>query len=121
MTDLVAAYLAMRELRLTKKKEVDKLEEQEKELKGQITQFMRDGKVKAIGPQASRVTLQKGSKPVVEDWTKVYRWIFLKGEEGFGILQRRLTESVVTEFTEGKKTIPGIDFVETWDITISKE
>lgn len=116
--NIVEQYLELKVRRLAASKEVQKMEEQESELKQAIITALREGKPELLGSSASRVSLSTKYKPVAEDWAKIYQ--FIGKHNAFELLQRRLTESAVMERLNDGQTIPGINKFPVFDISITK-
>lgn len=116
LSDLIDAYGAKRQERLLVKQTMDKLEEQEKKLKAQVIQMMITAKASSHGGKKFGVNYKRKDKPTAGDWSKIYAWI--KENDGFDILQRRLTESAVEARREDKIIIPGIMMFPVDDVTV---
>ena len=80
------------------------------ELEGKLEENFRlklpQGKASGISGAQAHVQLNPKTKPVVEDWDKLYA--FVRKYNAFMFLQRRLSEAAVTEYAEAnKKRVPG--------------
>lgn len=119
VTKLVSSYLTTQAARRQHDKDSAELKKSEDTLKQSIIAIMKAGNGAMLGKDASRVTLTSKSKPVVDDWNQLYSYI--RRNDAFELLHRRLTEAAVTEREEAGEVIPGISHFPIDDITITKE
>ena len=77
-------------------------------LRDEMTKEMNDaGTVSYSGP-GIRISLRKSIVPQAVDWTKIYR--FMKKNNAFDLLQRRLASTAWNDRMEDRKSpIPGIE------------
>jgi hypothetical protein len=99
-----------RQLRLQIQKQVDELQELETQLNEYFIDNLSKQDATGIAGQLARVQIIPKVIPVVDTehdgWNKVYA--FVKRFNRFDLLQKRLTESAVTEMWEAGKQIPGV-------------
>jgi hypothetical protein len=117
---MYAEYYALREKRLQLQREVDALEQQEKDLLYEITKpfdtnfsrgyhLVEDGFVLKANPKET---------VLVRDWAAVLGYIKETGE--VDLLQKRLTESAVKARWDVGATVPGTEKSHKWAVTITK-
>lgn len=116
LSELIDAYGEARKQRLAKKHEVDALEVIENKLKVQVVKAMIDAKASSHGAKKYGVNYKRKIKPVAGDWSKIYGWI--AANDGFDILQKRLTDTAVQARWDDKIIIPGIIEFPVDDITV---
>ena len=114
----VDQYVSSREARLALQREVDTLAETEKLLKDELIATLEKSGVNAVGGTTHIVKLSIKDKPTASDWVKVYAYI--KKNNAFDLLQRRLNESAVEARWEEGKKIPGVTTFPVATLSISK-
>lgn len=106
MANLADKWYAARTKRLAVQRDLNKLEEIERELKKALLESMIASKVGTIGGKLVEVTHEVEDKPSVEDWPKLWKHI-IKTKE-FYLIQRRVGEAAVKERWEEGVDIPGV-------------
>lgn len=96
----------LRAERLEIQKKVAEYEEQEKELKNYIINNLPKSNATGISGKAANVRVITEDIPVVEDWGKFYAYV--KKNNAFDMLQRRLNTKAVEERLEAKKKVSGV-------------
>lgn len=94
-----------REERLKLQREVDRLEKKESALENHFIEELSKDSTGVAG-RVARVQINSKPVPVVEDWSKFYTYI--KKNNAFELLQRRLSAKAVEERWEDKKQVPGV-------------
>jgi hypothetical protein len=117
-SSLVDEYATVRDSRLALKRQVDKLEEQEKKLKAQIIASLIASNATAIGGRFMIVTLVAKTKPVAKVWAELYAYI--KETDGWDLLQKRLTETAVALRWDEGIIVPGVEKFPVNDLSLSK-
>lgn len=107
----------VREARLQAKKIADELEAEEKAIKEHIINNLSKDSTGAAGKH-HRVQIVPKEIPQVEAWDKLYPYI--KKNDAFDLLQRRLNEAAVRERLENKKKIPGVILFPTKSVSLTK-
>jgi hypothetical protein len=118
MNTLQAIY-ELREKRLALQRQVDKMEQEEKDLTYTLTNRMvSDNALTSTedGFVAKRKTTQS---PMVQDWVQTLNYI--KATGSVDLLQKRLTESAVKARWDVGVDIPGVDKLVKHSVTITKE
>lgn len=116
LQELIDAWGTARVTRLAEEKKVAKLEEKEKQLKAQVIAKMKAAQATSMGGQKYGANFQKKDKPTAGDWQKLYAYI--KENDAFDLLQKRLTETAVTARWEEGEEIPGIVKFPVEDVTM---
>jgi hypothetical protein len=107
----------IRDRRLEMKKVVDALEEEEKALKEHIINTLPKSDTGAQG-KTHRVSVVTKTIPQVKDWNEFYKYI--KRTNNFDLLQRRLSETAVSEIWDTGKTVPGVSTFQVVSVSLTK-
>jgi hypothetical protein len=118
LTMLVDKFGEVRDTRLAADKAAEKLKEQENLLKEQIITALRDSDSGGITGSHFGVKLQKKDKVVVTDWAPVYAYI--KDNDAFDLLHKRITEGAVKLRWEDGVQIAGLETYPVYDLTVSR-
>jgi hypothetical protein len=117
LTDVIASYISTRTQRLALDKEAAALKEQEDLLKDLIVSKYRDQNLTALGCDTGIVKMTTLKEPVATDWAKVYE--FVKANDAFELLHRRLANLAVKERWEAGEEIPGVGVHEVYKLSVS--
>jgi hypothetical protein len=117
-SNLVDEFARTRDERLALKRQVDKLEEKEKQLKAQLIAALVAANATALGGQLMIVTLVPKVKPVAKNWAALYEYI--PPNNGWDLLQKRLTETAVALRWEEGIEVPGVERFPVNDLSLSK-
>lgn len=114
----LSEYLNLRQARLDLQKQVDVMDQKEKQLKADLVDQLRAaGIVKMTethGDLTVGVKMTKTEEPNVENWSELIQHIKETGE--IDLLQKRVTASAVKQRWEEGKSIPGVSPVDKYDI-----
>lgn len=114
-TELVAQWRATRAARLLKDKEAAALKEEETILKTELIGIFRSGSTGDGLVVEGRVTgLTTKEQPIVGDKDKVVNYIL--DNKDLSILQFRLATTAIAELKEGGVDVPGIEYIESYDL-----
>jgi len=116
--DAVDLYYKTRTERLAAQKEVDKLEEFEKQLKEHLIESIPKSKIEGVKGKLALAQIVRKVVPTIGDDTKFYAYIKKTG--AFDLLQRRLNTKAVEERWAAKKNIPGIEEFQSVTVSITK-
>jgi hypothetical protein len=116
LQQLIDNWGAARIARLAQQKVVDALEVSEKKLKAQVIAQMIEAKQTSTGGQKYGANYTRKEKPTTGDWSKLYAYI--KENDAFDLLQKRLTETAVAARWEDGIEIPGVVKFPVDDITM---
>lgn len=114
---LVDAYILKRSERLLADKVAENLKKEETALQKQLIDICIKGGAKALGGTKGVVNYERDNKPTVVDWEKLYTYI--RENNAFELLQRRLGEKAVEERWEDDISIPGVGTFPVDKLTIS--
>ncbi len=118
MRELVDEYIETREERLAMEKMVKELDEQEKALHAKIIENLRAvGSTTAAG-STHVANMNSKEKPRVADWTKFHAYV--RKENAFSLLQRRIGDEAVQERVDAGLILPGIEFFTYRKLSIAK-
>jgi hypothetical protein len=104
--------------RLAMQKQVEVLEENEKALKDHIIQTLPKSNASGVAGKVARVSVYSEDIPQVEDWDAFYA--FVKKNDAFELLQRRVATMAVTERLEAKQKIPGVKIFQAKKVSLNK-
>lgn len=103
---LADMYFTARQARLKAQKEVDLIEQDEKILQKFLIDNLPVSEATGIQGKLAHVHITTHTIPTVEDWPKFYAYV--KKNNAFELLQRRVVEKAVQERWEARKIIPGV-------------
>jgi len=115
---MVDDYIRLREERLSLERQAEAIKEKETALKAGLIEALSTHQAGGVAGRTHRVTLRKKSTPQVQDWAKLYDYI--KANNAFDLIQRRLSAPAVVERWDVKEDIPGVIPVSFTDISINK-
>lgn len=107
-----------RKARLAKAKEVEKLQAQETELKEHIIANLPKSNASGIAGKVARVSVSNKLEYRVSNWADLYKYI--KKNDAFALLQRRLSTEAVAEVIEEKKKLPGVESIDIPRVSLNK-
>ena len=116
--DIELCFLVRQE-RLKLQRQVDKLEQEEKDLLYQIQKDMVAARKGEAYFGGYTVSVKSKDAPVPTDWPAILAYIIANNSTD--LLQRRLTESAVKARWDRGIDIPGIDKSVKYQVTITKE
>lgn len=118
LPELVDQYVAARTQRLALERQIDPIKEHEELLKKAVIAKMGEAKLDTVGTKMAIVKLKWHKEPVAQDWPKV--WEYIRTNNAFDLLHRRLTvEAVRARWEEGVE-VPGVGFTMVPKLTPSK-
>lgn len=103
----LAQILSLRKKRLSLQREVDLLEQQEKELISGVINSMNQNGLTVLKEGDDEVELITTQEPVANDWAKIVGYVI--ANDAVDLLQKRLAPSAVKARWADGVTIPGID------------
>lgn len=95
-----------RQRRLEMQKEVDALEEQEKQIKAHVINTLPKSDAKGVTGKVANVKVESEEVPTVTDWEAFYKYV--SKNKAFDMLQRRINPKAIEERLEAKKKVDGI-------------
>ena len=115
---LIDALYNLRAKRLEMAKQVDALKAEEETQRIQLLEMLQKyGLAKASGAIATIGQTHK-IEPLVTEWEDV--WKFIREENRFDLLQKRLSAPAWRELNEGGILVPGTMPQDVWDISLTK-
>lgn len=106
LAKLADKYYEARAKRLVLKRECDAMEEKEKELKETLKQELIKAKVQGVRGKVGYADLKDKDIFVVADEEKFHAYI--KKNNAWDMLQKKLVESAVAARFDDKKPVPGV-------------
>jgi hypothetical protein len=104
--------------RLALAKVVEELEKRETALKEHLISTLPVSQATGVAGKVARVTIVPKEIPQANDWGKLYAYI--KKQDAFDLLQRRLSNGAVEERWENGIEIPGVEKFNTKTVSINK-
>lgn len=99
---IVKAYLKLRDARTTLRKQFEaedgKLEAHQDLLEKEMLRFLDSTGGKSFATTLGTFYKSVDVKPMASDWSTIYRWA--TENDGFEILQKRLTKTFITKYME---------------------
>ena len=115
---LVDQYENARAERLAADKVAKELKSKETKLHDELCDALAESGVGMVGGSTHKVTLKITRKPQAADWPALYEYI--KQNNAFELLQRRLGERAINERLEQGEDIPGLSFFNKRSLSVSK-
>jgi len=114
----IDALYALRQMRLEVQRKADDLKAQETAAREEIMELLDSmGMVKGTGLHATCGITTK-TEPVVADWEQVHE--FIRRENRFDLLQKRLSAPAWRDLREAGVLVPGTDAVPVRDLSLTK-
>mgnify|MGYP001489648579 CR=1 FL=1 len=108
----------LRQKRLDAQKVVDAIEAEEKALKEYIINTLPKSETTGVAGKLARVTVITKIVPQVKDWDSFYKYV--KKNNAFDLVQRRLADKAIQDRWEAGKTIPGVEAFQAVTLSINK-
>lgn len=108
----------MRADRLNADKFAEELKKRENELKEHIINNLPKGDEGAVG-KTHRVVIVRKTKQNVKDWNAFFGYV--KKNNAFDLVQRRISEKAVQDRLDDGKKIPGLEPFQVVDISLTKK
>ncbi len=105
--------------RLDENKNVIALKAFEDLVKSYLIDELPASKAEGVTGKVARATIVPKVIPIVEDWDKLYA--FIKKNNRFDLLQRRLNETAVEEMWDAKKKVPGVGAFNAKTVSVTKK
>lgn len=112
-------YAVVRDLRLQMQKAVDEVKERETEIYNVIMSTLKESADSGAAGQNYRVQLVTKQRQNVKDWPAFHA--FVRQYDLFEMLQKRLADKAVEEFTEKYQQLPpGVESVDVPTLSFNK-
>lgn len=108
----------LRARRLDAQKVADLLEAEEKALKLHIINNLPKSESSGVSGKTANVKIQKKEIPQVNDWEKFYGYV--KKNNAWDLMQKRLSEGAVNERLDAGKKIPGVEIFNAVTVSCTK-
>lgn len=115
---LADSYVETRNRRLAAQRQVDEIEKEEKKMKAQLIAAFKEHNFRAIGGARCTITHRIKNTATATDWEQVHT--FIKENDAWDLMQRRLTQKAVELRWEDGIHIPGISAFPVDDLSISE-
>lgn len=97
----------LRETRLGLERQAELVKKNESLVREYIIATLPKSEAMGVAGKVCRVTVKTKTVPQVKDWDKVYK--FIKENDAFDLLQRRLSDAAVSERWDDDVEIPGVE------------
>jgi len=111
-------YQETRELRLAMQKETEAVEAREKEIKAYIIDNLSKSDDTGAAGKHHRAQIVMKTAAKIADWGVFCS--FIRKNDRFDLLQKRVSEAPIKELWEERDNVPGIEKVNVPDISITK-
>ena len=104
--------------RLAIEKQVEELKASETQMKEAILSTLREANLEGAKGSVATAAIQYKIKPNVTDWDAVYT--FIREQDMFALLQKRLTTTLWTALQDDGITVPGTEPIPVVDLSLTK-
>ncbi len=118
LIQLINRYALAREERLALQRQVDNLAKNEAIFKSNLIDKLNEQGLAAAASARFMVKYTMTDKPIAGNWEEIYQYI--KENDAYDLLQRRLGEAAVRARWEDGITIPGVQTFPVDKLTVSK-
>lgn len=108
----------LRSQRLNVEKVVKTMKSDELALRVHIKQMLDSINLDGAKGSAATAAVITSVDPVAKDWLQIYE--FIRENDAFDMLQKRLSSMAVKERWESGILVPGIEKFDNWDLSITK-
>lgn len=108
----------LRSQRLDVEKVVKTMKSDELALRVHIKQMLDSINLDGAKGSAATAAVVTSVDPVAKDWLQIYE--FIRENDAFDMLQKRLSSVAVKERWESGILVPGIEKFDNWDLSITK-
>lgn len=108
----------LRSQRLDVEKVVKTMKSDELALRVHIKQMLDSINLDGAKGSAATAAVVTSVDPVAKDWLQIYE--FIRENDAFDMLQKRLSSMAVKERWESGILVPGIEKFDNWDLSITK-
>jgi len=108
----------LRSQRLDVEKVVKTMKSDELALRVHIKQMLDSINLDGAKGSAATAAVITSVDPVAKDWLQIYE--FIRENDAFDMLQKRLSSMAVKERWESGILVPGIEKFDNWDLSITK-
>lgn len=108
----------LRSQRLDVEKVIKTMKSDELALRVHIKQMLDSINLDGAKGSAATAAVITSVDPVAKDWLQIYE--FIRENDAFDMLQKRLSSMAVKERWESGILVPGIEKFDNWDLSITK-
>lgn len=108
----------LREKRIAIEHQAAEIAKDEAKLRDHIINCLPKQDATGVRGKIAQVSISTKTKPTVKDWTAV--WAYVKKNNAFELLQRRLNETAVAERWEHNREIPGVEKFDVVTVSCTK-
>ena len=116
--ELIDSYYLQRADRLELERKAKKMKEREAELEQQIMGALHNVNLKSGRGNVATATITVKTVPTVVDWDQVYG--FVKEQDDFSLLNRRITVETWKEYKDSGVLVPGTEAFDKFDLSLTK-
>lgn len=124
LAKIVQAYSAIRDARAAKRRAFDEadaeLEADQQTLRAMMLDLLNKTGAKSIATDYGTVIRSEKIKPSAADWGAIWEW--MKQNDGFDIMERRLKATFIKEFMEQNDGAipPGVNVLREYEISVRR-
>jgi len=104
--------------RLHLEKDIKRLKSEELALRIYIKQLLDKASLEGGKGQTASASIVHQTEPTAKDWPAIYA--FIRENDAFDMLQRRLSSTAVKDRWESGIIVPGVEKFDTWDLSVTK-
>lgn len=108
----------LRAQRLDAEKAIKAMKSDELALRVTIKRLLDAASLEGGRGQIASTSVIHSTEPTAKDWPAIYG--FIRENDAFDMLQRRLSATAVKDRWESGIIIPGIEKFDTWDLSLTK-
>lgn len=116
--NLIDGLYDLRTQRLAIEKQVEELKARETATKEEILFLLKESGLEGAKGETATASIQYKIKPNVTDWDAVYSYI--RDNDMFALLQKRLTTTLWAALQEDGITVPGTEPIAITDLSLTK-
>lgn len=114
----VDEYHEVREIRLAMQKEVDEVEQREKEIQAYVIENLSKTDEKGAVGKLYLGKIEEKPEPKLSDWPTFCKYV--AANERFDLLQKRVTKQAVTDMWDANEAVPGVERVWVPKLSVTK-
>lgn len=114
----IDALYALREQRLALERQVDQLREKEHALEEELIELCGKARLNGAKGKLASITVMSKLVASVKEWDLLYAYI--KRNNAFELLQRRVSDAAVNERWAAKQQVPGVEPFQVTKLSVRK-
>lgn len=108
----------LRKERMDIEKKADAVKEKESALEAHLLETFKKTDLDGAKGKLATVGVSQATVPTVKDWDQLYKYI--KKEDAFDLLQRRVSSTAYRERMDAKEVVPGVEPFITTKLSLRK-